>query len=396
VLNLGQGTVGGALVATSNGGAINQSGPLTVTGTANVTAGAAPINLTSANDFQGTVTLSNSGPNDVQITDTNTIAFTNLVLGRNLTVNGVTIDAHDTTTFGSQLWNGNVTFHSTETTNGGSFQVTGTTTLGSNTVIATGTGPANVTLSGAVIGTTPGGQSLTVNSGGTTSFGSTVGSSSTPISNLTTDAGGSTVFNGNVFTGTAPGATGSAATTPTITLGDPASGTGTLNSTTGGLISVNNVSGVSIGTTGSVVFTGTGTVGTAGSPLVFAQTPLNVQTTNAITLTFSSPASPTNLIFASGSSVSAFLGGSSSSVSLAANASQLQANATVSSVQGTAAAAVSEAAKAGFDTDSVAQQINYGFAGDVGVSPPMEHRLDETGIAVPEGFGEEEEAPAAK
>ena len=61
-----------------------------------------------------------------------------------------------------------------------------------------------------------------------------------------------------------------------------------------------------------------------------------------------------------------------------------------------AEAAVAEASKAGFDTDSVAQQINYGFAGDVGVSPPMDHRIDETGVSVPEGFGDEDEAPKKK
>ncbi len=76
---------------------------------------------------------------------------------------------------------------------------------------------------------------------------------------------------------------------------------------------------------------------------------------------------------------------------MAANASQLLATATVSSVQGTAATAVAEASKVGFDTDSVAQQINYSFAGDVGVSPPMNHTIDETGVSVPEGFGEEAE-----
>ena len=72
------------------------------------------------------------------------------------------------------------------------------------------------------------------------------------------------------------------------------------------------------------------------------------------------------------------------------------ANAIVSSVQATAAAAVAEASKVGFDTDSVAQQINYGFAGDVGVSPPMNHTIDETGVSGPEGFGEEEDETPPK
>ena len=63
----------------------------------------------------------------------------------------------------------------------------------------------------------------------------------------------------------------------------------------------------------------------------------------------------------------------------------------MSSVQSSAATAVAEASKVGFDTDSVAQQINCGFAGDVGVSPPMAHDIEDTGFSVPEGFGEDEE-----
>jgi hypothetical protein len=308
-----------------------------------------------------------------------------------LSVTSPSIFAHNVTTTsgGFQLYNGNVTFNSTETTNGGTFTVTGSTTLGSNVTISSGAGA--IVFSGVVVGTTAGGQTLVVNSSGATTFGSGVGTALIPIASLTTDAGGSTTFTGNVFTG---GTSGITVTTPTITLGDTASGTGTLNST-GGLISVSNISStLSLGTTGSIVFTGTGTVGSTGSPIVFTLTPTNVQTLNAIGLTFSSPSQPTGLIFFPGSSVSAFLGGSFSAVTLAANATQLLANSTVSSVQGTAAAAVSEASKVGFDTDSVAQQINYGFVGDVGVSPPMNHTIDETGVSVPAGFGEEEDEPA--
>jgi hypothetical protein len=311
--------------------------------------------------------------------------------GLTVTVNTGSIFAHNTTTNGNQLWDGNVTFNSVETTNGGSFRVTGSTTLGDNVTISTAAGA--VIFSGVVVGTTAGGQTLVINSSGPTTFGSTIGTALVPIASLTTDAGGSTTFTGNVFTGAL---TGTTPTTTTILLGDTALGTGTLNST-GGLISVSDISStLSLGTTGSIVFTGTGTVGSTGSPLIFTLTPLNVQTINPIGVTFSSPQLPSNLIFASGSSVSAFLSGSGTAVTLAANASQLLANSTVSSVQGTAAAAVAEASRVGFDTDSVAQQINYGFAGDVGVSPPMDHRIDETGVSVPEGFGEEMEEDEPK
>lgn len=43
------------------------------------------------------------------------------------------------------------------------------------------------------------------------------------------------------------------------------------------------------------------------------------------------------------------------------------------------------------DTDSVQKQIAYGFAGDVGTTPPMDHRIDETGISVPICFNDSRE-----
>jgi hypothetical protein len=48
------------------------------------------------------------------------------------------------------------------------------------------------------------------------------------------------------------------------------------------------------------------------------------------------------------------------------------------------------------DTDSVSKQMNYGFAGDVGTTPPMDHRIDETGISVPNCFNESREGTACK
>ncbi|MCV2357276.1 hypothetical protein LNV09_24285, partial [Paucibacter sp. B2R-40] len=69
-LNLGSGTVS-SLTALSNGGAISQSGGLTVSGSSSVNAGARSITLTQANnDFQGLVTLEGGL---VQITDANAL-----------------------------------------------------------------------------------------------------------------------------------------------------------------------------------------------------------------------------------------------------------------------------------------------------------------------------------
>jgi hypothetical protein len=73
VLNLGGGTVTGTLTASSNGGAISQSAPLTVTSTTSISAGTASITLIQNNDFQDAVSLTNSGGNLIEITDVNNL-----------------------------------------------------------------------------------------------------------------------------------------------------------------------------------------------------------------------------------------------------------------------------------------------------------------------------------
>jgi len=83
---LGASTVGGTLGVTTSG-AITQSGALTVAGTSSFTAGANAITLTAAsNDFTGAVSLSNSGANAVQITDTNALVLGTVNVGNHLTV----------------------------------------------------------------------------------------------------------------------------------------------------------------------------------------------------------------------------------------------------------------------------------------------------------------------
>jgi hypothetical protein len=73
---------------------------------------------------------------------------------------------------------------------------------------------------------------------------------------------------------------------------------------------------------------------------------------------------------------------------------------TVSTITGSIGANVAQiAAQAlqdALDTDSVTKQIDYGFAGDVGTTPPMDHRIDETGISTPSCFEESREGQACK
>jgi hypothetical protein len=92
-LNLGTGTVGRNLVATSFNrntgatGAITQAGKLTVGGTSVITAGAAAITLTNAaNNFTGAVSLTNSGANDAAIVDATALVLGQSSVGRNLAV----------------------------------------------------------------------------------------------------------------------------------------------------------------------------------------------------------------------------------------------------------------------------------------------------------------------
>ena len=63
----------------------------------------------------------------------------------------------------------------------------------------------------------------------------------------------------------------------------------------------------------------------------------------------------------------------------------------IGSIGGAIAEVSARALDEAFDTDSVAKQIKDGFAGDVGTTPPMDHRIDDTGISVPGCFNESRE-----
>jgi hypothetical protein len=79
-------TATGALSVTS-GGAITQSGAIDADSTASFAAGANAITLTNAsNDFSGAVSLSNSGSNDVSLTDANALDLGTVGVGQNLTI----------------------------------------------------------------------------------------------------------------------------------------------------------------------------------------------------------------------------------------------------------------------------------------------------------------------
>ncbi|MFY0448878.1 filamentous hemagglutinin N-terminal domain-containing protein [Xanthomonas codiaei] len=78
-LDLGQGTIGGTLTASSNGGTIGQSGALTLTGAATLDAGNGAIALgNSANDFQDALALTGTG---ISVRDRNALRIGALTAG---------------------------------------------------------------------------------------------------------------------------------------------------------------------------------------------------------------------------------------------------------------------------------------------------------------------------
>jgi hypothetical protein len=84
-LALAASNVGRNLTVTA-GGAISQTGILTVAGTSSFSAGANPITLMLGNAFTGAVALNNSGANDVSLTDTLPLVMAASSVGRNLSL----------------------------------------------------------------------------------------------------------------------------------------------------------------------------------------------------------------------------------------------------------------------------------------------------------------------
>ncbi|MEN9180248.1 filamentous hemagglutinin N-terminal domain-containing protein, partial [Xanthomonas vesicatoria] len=78
-LDLGQGTIGGTLTASSNGGTIGQSGALTLTGAATLDAGSGAIALSNSdNDFQDALALTGTG---ISVRDRNALRIGALSAG---------------------------------------------------------------------------------------------------------------------------------------------------------------------------------------------------------------------------------------------------------------------------------------------------------------------------
>jgi hypothetical protein len=368
--------IGGNLTIAASSAVTQTGGALIVTGASSIATGANAVTLGSAsNNFGGAVTLSNTS-GATQLRDANAITIGNSTLGGSLTVNsGGLITLGSVTTSGTQQYNNSVSVGGMYNTSGGNFSVTGATGVAGSSTITTG--PGNVMLAGAVNG--PG--ALTINSSGATTFGSTIGQT-TALASISTDIAGSTSLGGNVRT------------TGAISFRDPTNAAGrTLASVSNGGIRINipaaGSSPATIDTSGNVTLDGP-QHGSNGGEIDFTKTPSSLVLTQLSTSFFTGPTIPATLTFVPNSSVTY------NGVLIAASIAQQQAGQAASAAQGSAAAATVEEANETFGTDSVAEQVEYGFAGDVGTTPPMDHRLEETGISVPACLEESREGAPCK
>ena len=176
-LSLASIRTGGNLTLASNNHAITQTGAIVVGGTSGITAGAAAITLThSGNHFTGTLTLGNSGANNVSVTDSGALRLGASTIGGALTIaagGSITLGGGTISSGGAQNFNSAVLL------------------AGATTLTSTGNGALNFT------STLDDGQVLALNTGGTTTLGGAVGNT-TPLTSLTTDAGGTTAVNGGL------------------------------------------------------------------------------------------------------------------------------------------------------------------------------------------------------
>ncbi|MBI2753524.1 MAG: filamentous hemagglutinin N-terminal domain-containing protein [Betaproteobacteria bacterium] len=184
-INLAASSVGGALSLTS-GGPITQTGALTVGGASTLSAGANPITLTNAgNDFTGAVSLSNSGTNNVSITDANAITIGSSTVGGSFDITATSV-----------LFSGGLSVNNYSFTGGTYTLSTGTYNLGGTTTVV---GAATVVASGATINASGGTINVSgVLNSGTSSLsvgtlnvllGGTLSGTGTIIGNVNNSAG---------------------------------------------------------------------------------------------------------------------------------------------------------------------------------------------------------------
>ncbi len=122
--SVGSGTLSLTGVGISETGTITQASGA---GLVTLTGGAGAISLANGNDFTGTVNISNSGANNVSITDVNTLTLGTLAIGQNLNVTSTGALNLGTGSIGGTLTANSNTGAITETAGG--LSVTGTSSI---------------------------------------------------------------------------------------------------------------------------------------------------------------------------------------------------------------------------------------------------------------------------
>ncbi|WP_172969599.1 filamentous hemagglutinin N-terminal domain-containing protein [Rhodanobacter sp. T12-5] len=307
-LNLGSGTVAGHLDATSNGGAIIQSGALNVTGgnTSAIDAGSGTITLTQANDFTGAVTLTGG---TTQITDANALTLGALGTGALTAISAGTLN----------LGSGTVAGHLDATSNGGAVIQSGAlnVTGGNTSAIDAGSGTITLTqandFTGAVTltgGTTQitdanaltlgalGTGALTAISAGTLNLGS-----GTVAGHLDATSNGGAVIQSGALNVTGGNTSAIDAGSGTITLTQANDFTGAVT-LTGGTTQITDANALTLGAlgTGALTAISTGTLnlgsGTVDGALIASSNGGAIGQTNAMTVTGSSAINAGNGVLA--------------------------------------------------------------------------------------------------
>ena len=235
-------SLGTNLSITTAGGAITQSGAHIISGTSSYTAGAAAITLTNgANNYTGAVSLSNSGANNVALTDTNAVVLGTIGVGTGtLAINAVGITQTGTITQAASA--GAVTI----TGNAGAIALTGANNFtGSVALSNSGANAVSITDTNALsIGTSSVGTStLTINAVGITQTGAITQTAGAGAVTITGNAGAVALTSANDFTGTVS-VTNSGANAVSITdanaltIGASTIGTSTFTATAGTALTV--------------------------------------------------------------------------------------------------------------------------------------------------------------
>jgi hypothetical protein len=434
-VSLGQNiTATGTLGLTTTNAAINQTaGTINATGATTVSSGTGGVSLTSAtNDFGGLVTVTGStvGLRDANaLTATlNTTGDATLVAGTSLTVDGVVGNASSlTTTSGTTTSFGTLSVCcNLNATSGGAVSQTGAITIGGITTInAAGqtvtltaandfqrnvnltSGTTQITDANALtLGTANTGALTIINTGaldlGTLNAASLSATSNngaitqagpavvTGTTDLQAGAGAITLNAANSFTGAVTAGASSISMTNTVMLtpGTITAGGGVVNLTADDF----NTTGLIQG--GSATLSSGNQVGGSGTSLnINFGAGGVVLTGNAPAWNLSGPSSPQPTFTPSSQNTGANVFYNSGCISGPACAGVFSVTA---SIGASVAQIAAQALKDAQSTDSVAKQIDYGFAGDVGTTPPMDHRIDETGISTPDCFEESRENTACK